>query len=350
MELEKPNNSNGKELQPYEEDTGKYTYDPKKGMVAPHSVEAEEAVNASVSLSSSDDDWDDDNLSEFGEGIEDDADWNDDDLADFADGIDDNADWEEKSYTFELNFGDENVMAMGQDEAERKGKELHGKLSEKFLKTLNLDEFGSDKFKDKRVWYAYLKAIDSIYSDFPVLKGDGVYKTYIEVVDIYAKLGRGFQDSRGVCSAGDILIDNKHGPANETAEDIVKDYEYQSSIGWFPSLPDENEMLCKTITHELGHQMENYVYMLKYRNMDFRSPDYMRMDDFVKKVKKDVSSIAWKIAKGKDREFYEFNYDVSDYGRKNSYEWFAETFVCAYSKKPTVAALALKEYLKENLK
>lgn len=132
-------------------------------------------------------------------------------------------------------------------------------------------------------------------------------------------------------------------PKNE----VISVEEYERKIGHF-SPCDKEEYITATLSHEYGHFIEKLIIEKKLRNdenlfdkdINERSREYKMQ---AVKIKNEILNIQ------KER-FGLTNDQISEYGKVNSREFFAESFAnLVNSKNPTTIAKATEIYIKENL-
>ncbi|MDL2235445.1 minor capsid protein [Christensenellaceae bacterium OttesenSCG-928-L17] len=113
---------------------------------------------------------------------------------------------------------------------------------------------------------------------------------------------------------------------------LVSDIKKGSGKGWFMPAKDYGNYV---INHEFGHVMQNFI--LNGKNTTASSNR--------------VENAIIEIAKSKfGLKEVDIPKVVSDYGKKNSREFFAEAFANLHSGKPNAIGRAMKEYLKGVLK
>ena len=97
-----------------------------------------------------------------------------------------------------------------------------------------------------------------------------------------------------------------------------------------------------TITHEMGHAIEECLFA-KLRKNNSHNPEYNDSRKLAIKIRNEVENIL-KNNYAKYGENATMN--ISEYSRKNSKEWFAETFSnLVLADEPMPVSLALNEYL-----
>lgn len=115
---------------------------------------------------------------------------------------------------------------------------------------------------------------------------------------------------------------------------------------WSPC--DKENLINHTIMHEYGHFIETKIInklIKKDHNLETLNPaDKIALfDAYAKKIKHEILVIQ-KAKFNKDGDF------ISNYGNRNSKEFFAETFAnLVNTKKPTTLARSLEIYIRENL-
>lgn len=116
---------------------------------------------------------------------------------------------------------------------------------------------------------------------------------------------------------------------------------------WF-SKSDENELLNASIAHEYGHFIEKLIIDKKIN--EEKSQKDMTHFDFDLAFSYHAIKIKREILKIQKEKFNSDEQFISEYGRKNSREFFAEAFSnLVTSKNPTTIAKATEIYIKENL-
>lgn len=112
---------------------------------------------------------------------------------------------------------------------------------------------------------------------------------------------------------------------------------------------DSDKIKLYTTTHEFGHYLEENLFRKQYNKLNNLSINYSNFSNLeATRIKNEVIKIKnKKFANLKDSSIIE----ISDYSKTNNFEWFAETFTnLELSSNPQPIALALGEYLKEELK
>ena len=143
-------------------------------------------------------------------------------------------------------------------------------------------------------------------------------------------------------------------------EQNTMDTKRNSESGWWVQCDDS--MYCvQSLTHEFGHALHNQIFgdYLRSQNSDGKIMAIITKDsgsngmkkqkkEFVEGLRKEIYEI-YNEKRGifKDEiSYYGFITKISDYGKKNVLEWWAETFSNMMCGKPTLEAEAMKEYLK----
>ena len=118
--------------------------------------------------------------------------------------------------------------------------------------------------------------------------------------------------------------------ANEVARNA------QSMNWWLKTAPDIKSVSRQVVTHEYGHILENYL-ALKQRQAN---PSGFSHNVFAMKARSEILNIA--------RSRYNFAWsDMSQYGKTNQYEFFAEAFMNSQSGRPNSVGKAMNDWLKE---
>ena len=134
----------------------------------------------------------------------------------------------------------------------------------------------------------------------------------------------------------------------------------QNEVYIFHSMPCADNMLSVySITHEFGHFIENKFideynkeHMAEFMNMKTRALNAKTISqskkifkDWEKKISNEVADQIYDIAKSKNKDF-KFKENLSEYGKINSMELFAETFANMECGKPNELGEAMREFLK----
>ena len=146
-----------------------------------------------------------------------------------------------------------------------------------------------------------------------------------------------------------------------TTKYIKEMVEHNQDIGWWAK-SDKNNLLKQTATHEFGHFIQfNMIKKMIDRRHKTEYNDLINKyvknptDENKKVLNKLYEDLAWrinnKIALISKKKYDTMDIDISEYGQRNSAEWFAEVYTnMSLSTKPTDMAKAMKSYLKENSK
>lgn len=119
-------------------------------------------------------------------------------------------------------------------------------------------------------------------------------------------------------------------------DEFVEDTKRWVRINWSMPIDLDNqyEVMTYSITHEYGHMMHNVMYQqLKNTGKTLTRDEYV--SNIVREIFEDT---------GVDRP-YEL---LSDYGKKNCYEAFAEMFANSQGSKPNALGLSMRKWLERN--
>lgn len=107
----------------------------------------------------------------------------------------------------------------------------------------------------------------------------------------------------------------------------------------FQSMPTNGRLTSYagyTVTHEYGHLVQNALYERAIsRGVSISE------DAFSARARREIVSIAMK-------RYSSSGIAMSNYGRSNSYEFFAEAFANAHLGAPNAIGLAMRDYLRDN--
>lgn len=191
---------------------------------------------------------------------------------------------------------------------------------------------------DQKLLMYQEKQIDKLASKYY-----NIYKHAHSTSDNTIQIGLGSLNkyrALGVCG-GYITKDGKlHLRIELNKQTILKnDYsDMEKSLGKW-SVPINKERTREyVITHEMGHALENSLIAKRFKdvtNVDFNKANIQ--------IRHEVMNIYHDKYQTRDSSIV-----LSDYARKNSAEWFAETFTnLQLADKPEPIALALKDYLEK---
>lgn len=128
---------------------------------------------------------------------------------------------------------------------------------------------------------------------------------------------------------------------------IIELHKNARSKGWF-SASDENELLNASIAHEYGHFIEKLIIDKKIE--EEKTKKEMTQFDIDFAYNYHAIKIKHEILKIQKEKFNSDENFISEYGNKNTKEFFAESFAnLVTSKNPTTIAKATEIYIKENL-
>lgn len=136
-----------------------------------------------------------------------------------------------------------------------------------------------------------------------------------------------------------VVLDSKRVNNPTWHSEIIRD---SVKGGWHAPIDLSENSNKYTVTHEMGHVVEECVFE-KLLKENPNNSKYYDARWVATKVRNDV----YEICKNKyTKKGESVNMNISDYSERNSMEWFAETFANLHlSEKPMPVALALSEYL-----
>lgn len=135
-----------------------------------------------------------------------------------------------------------------------------------------------------------------------------------------------------------VLDDKRLNNPTEARKEITKSV----SETWHVPINVKENANKYTITHEMGHAIEECIFE-KLRKNNSHNPEYHDSKKLATNIRNEVKEI-YKNQYAKPGE--NVNMNISEYSRKNSMEWFAETFSnLVLSDKPMPVALALNDFL-----
>lgn len=236
--------------------------------------------------------------------------------------------------TFSMTFGDkpERVKLLGKD-TNAHPKNMGGPVdSRESVRTLArnvgfVDVIGTDEIMTQSMG-AYTKKIGELERKYGALKA---VPTTLAGAD-----GSGFMAAAGSYGGnGAVMVLNRSSMKNaakqaRTQSGLEKSGHSMRSDGKLTSRANY------TVTHEYGHLVQNALYQKAVMGGYNGTRQKFESD-----AKRQIEDIAIKKYKSKASH-------MSDYGRSNAAEFFAEAFAGANSGKPNSYGKAMLDYLKQN--
>jgi hypothetical protein len=131
-----------------------------------------------------------------------------------------------------------------------------------------------------------------------------------------------------------------------SAEELMEQERLAVSVGF--SMPidvnDIYQLQTYTVAHEYGHMVHNYLYhqyVLANGGTGFAFGN--SMDAFMFRIKKEIQEIA--LSQNPGMTLSDFIEKTSEYGRSNSYEFFAEAFANSQGTTPNEIGRAMRVFL-----
>lgn len=130
-------------------------------------------------------------------------------------------------------------------------------------------------------------------------------------------------------------------------EEIKKQADLNQSSGWWCK-SDNEEQINKVIAHEYGHFIQKLI--IDKRISENPKTDDMNLVQLINYASFEAAACKREILKIQKEKFGTSENVISEYGKENSREFFAEVFAnLVTSKNPTTLAKSLDIFLKENL-
>lgn len=145
-------------------------------------------------------------------------------------------------------------------------------------------------------------------------------------------------------------------------EEMINTEKYNIKSGYFmPCGLTDYELSVGSVTHEYGHMLQNRLIQnemekngwseskpMAFINAKRKTPNAVMKwyNDIIKKVNKNNYDEILFIAKKNNPDF-DFNLNISKYGKTNYSEFFSEVFMNSQLSEPNELGIAMQEWLKE---
>ena len=195
-----------------------------------------------------------------------------------------------------------------------------------------------------KLYNSGLKYSDSIFNNVDGKMISKSIKWTEQILASYPKLQNSLKERGGMLIATDNSRAHKGATARDNSQLSLSRYAYNDLGKYCKALEKEIKAGEKmripkkyydlyTITHEMGHVVENYLMGADVLN-----------ESAPKAIRRDIINIAKRQTKKQETELLK---EMSGYGNRSPREFFAEAFVGYKLGSNNVWARAMKEYLKD---